>query len=289
MKKKYLFLSFSILFFIAGMILLIVSAMANLSAFNPLYTMFAAFPQLQYYELFLISAVSSFISAICFIVIWAVSRFTLVNRKITAASAIIVSALFCITISALGINAYDNYSEKGVYTDITADYEKPDEKYMDFYPYFDEITNSTGAVPYYSLNEYRLNDSILRTSQVYSDIVGENAKEVTITIDYFESGKSYLMSKYESEKLLYESTDENGNVISSDNIVEKDYKGHECLIILLDSEKRVIIKDDDFYLSAIIQDDSNLLNLNEAEFTSFAFEQFELFANTEAFDDMQSF
>lgn len=288
-KAKTIYIVLSVLFFIAGIVLLIILATANLTAFNPLYTMFSGFTQLRYYGLWFILSISSFISAVCFFVIWVVTRFTSVSSRITGAFAIIIAVLFCITLSSASVNAYINYSEKGVYTDIAKDYEKPDEEYMAFFPYFDEITDSTNAVPYYSLNEYRLNDSVLRTSQVYSDIADENAKDVTITIDYFTSDKWYLMSKYESEKLLSENSDENGNAISSDNIVEKDYKGHECLIILLNSEKRVIIKDDDFYFSAIVQDDSNVLNLNESEFTSFAFEQFDLIANTDAFDDMQSF
>lgn len=277
------------MFFIAGIVLLIISATANLTAFNPLYTMFAGFTQLRYYEFWLISSVSSFISAVCFMIIWAVSRLTSVSGKITNSSAIIVAVLFCITLLAVGVNAYDNYSEKGVYTDISTDYEKPDEKYTEFFPYFDEIMDLTNSVPYYSLNEYRLNDSVLRTSQLYSDIAEENAKSVTITIDYFESGKPYLMSKYENEKLLYENSDENGNALSTDNIVKQDYQGNECLLILLKSEKRFIIKDEDFYFSAIIQDESNALNLSEDEFTAFAAEQFELIANTDVFDEMPSF
>lgn len=288
-KAKAIYIALFILFFIAGMVLLLISAITNLTAFNPLYTMYAGFTKLRYYELYLISTVASFISAICFMIIWAVSRFTSVSGKITGLFAVAVAVLFCVTVSVFGINAYNNYSEKGVYTDISMDYEKPDEKYMAFFPYFDEITDLTGAVPYYSLMEYRLNDSVLRTAQVYSDIAEENAKSVTVTIDYFESDKQYLMSKYESEKFLYENSDENGNALYTDSIVTQDYKGHECLLITLETEKRFIIKDDDFYFSAIVQDEFDLLNLSEEEFTAFACEQLELIAGTDVFDDLQSF
>ena len=176
-KAKTIYIVLSVLFFIAGIVLLIILATANLTAFNPLYTMFSGFTQLRYYGLWFILSISSFISAVCFFVIWVVTRFTSVSSKITGAFAIIIAVLFCITLSSASVNAYINYSEKGVYTDIAKDYEKPDEEYMAFFPYFDEITDSTNAVPYYSLNEYRLNDSVLRTSQVYSDIADEMYSE----------------------------------------------------------------------------------------------------------------
>lgn len=282
-------MSLFILFFIAGIILLIVTAFTNLTEFNPLYTMLATFTKLRYYELLFTSAILSFAAAICFIIIWGISKFTTVNSKITVSLAVIVAVLFCSMIIPKGINAYSNYSEKGVYTDITKDYEKPDDDYLKFFPYFDEIMNLTEAIPYYSLNEYSLNDSVLRTSQVYNDIADENADRITITIDYFKSDKSYLMSKYENEKLLYETTDENGNKLRTSKIKKQNYEDNECLIILLYSEKRFIIKGSDFYFSAIVQDDSNVLDIDEVEFVDFAEEQFELIADTDIFTTMPSF
>lgn len=290
MKKiNIVYISLSILFFLVGIILFIASTLTNLTEFNSLYTINTGFTQLRYYEFLIISVILSFISAVCFLIIWALSKFTALSSKITVLLAIIIAIIFCSVLITFGINAYSNYSEKGVYTDITKDYEKPNDDYLKFFPYFDEVTNLTETVPYYSLNEYSLNDSVLRTSQIYNDIADENTENITITIDYFESDKSYLMSKYESEKLLYETSDENGNGLNADNTVKQNYKNYECLVIFLDSEKRFIIKDSNFYFSVIVQDESNMLDIDEEKFVSFSEKQFELMSDTDIFAAMPSF
>lgn len=275
-----------ILFFIAGTVFLIISSITNLSEFNPLYTLLAGFSQLRYYELFLTLSLSSFICSVCFIIIWVIARFTTLNNKITAFFAILIAVLFCVTNSLAGINAYENFSEKGVYTDITKDYEKPDEKYMPFFPYCDKLAECTNTIPYYSLNQYKMNGSFLRTAQIFNDLVDDDLDKVTITVDYFESDKTYMMSKYNSEKFLYETTDELGNTLSPDDIVKNTYDGNECLLIFLDTEKRCIIKGENFYYSAIVQDEANMLNINEKEFTSFAYQEFDLISTTDLYNGM---
>lgn len=288
MKKAHIiYLSLSVIFLISGMVFLIVCSMENLTEFNPLYTFTTGgFTKLRYYELFLTLAVSLLICAVCFLIIWIVSKFTRINGKFTAVTAILVVALFCSSAGYAGINALNNYSEKGVYTDISDDYQQPAEEYLEFFPYFDDMKKITDAVPYYSLTEYKLNNSILRTSQIYTDSVDENAADITVTTDYFESNKSYMMTKYTAEKIFYETTDEYGNTLNSSSITERDYEDHKLIMILLETEKRFIIKNDAFYFSIIIQDNSNSLNINEEEFVNLAIEQFELISDSNVFNNM---
>lgn len=288
-KLNIVYISLFALFFIAGIVLLVITlGVINLTEFNPLYTMLAGYTQLRYYELFLTASMLSFASSICFLIIWAISKFTNADRKITVSLAVIIAIVFCSVLISKGINAYSNYCEKSVYTDIFKVYEKPDDNVMEFFPNFDDITNSTATDPYYSLSECSLNNSVLRTSQIFNDIADENGSRIAITIDYFKSDKYYLMSKYKSEKLLYEITDENGNELKSSEIKKQNYKNNECLIILLDTEKRLIIKGSDFYFSAIVQDDINILDIDEKEFVDFAKKQFELMSDTKIFEDMPS-
>lgn len=277
-KTKMIYLPLAIVFLITGIVFLIISATRNLSTFNSLYTMLSGFTQLRYYELFLMLAISSFICFILLIIIWAISKFTIINTKITTISAIIIIILFLAITIFNGINVYKNYSEKGIYTDITQEsYQKPDDIYSDYFPYTDSIIKSTGAIPYYSLQEYELNNSVLKTSQMYSDIANENMKNITITIDYFESNKEYMMSKYNAEKYLYETADESGNTITSENIHNKAYKNYHYAVIILKTEKRFIMKDSNFYFSVIVQEDTDSLKINEKEFVDFSLKQFELF------------
>lgn len=275
-----------ILFFIAGIVFIIITSFQNLSEFNPLYTMLSGFSQLRYYELFLTLSLSSFICSVCFITIWVIARYNNLNNKVTAFFAILIAVLFCVTNSLAGFNAYKNFSEKGVCTDITKESEKPDEKYMPFFPYCDKIAECTNNIPYYSLDQYKMNGTILRTAQIFYDSADDDSDGITITVDYFESDKTYMMSKYNSEKYWYETTDELGNTLSPKDIVKNTYDGNDCLLIFLDTEKRCIIKGENFYYSAIVQDEANMLNINEKEFTSFAYQEFDLISTTDLYNGM---
>lgn len=291
MKKKnklyIIYLILSVLFFLSGVIFLIISLFSNISEFSPLFTLTTGgFTKLRYYELFLTLAVTSLAGGVCFFIIWLCARLTKSKHKVIFASAaVVIVLLFCSFNAFAGYNAVNNYTEKGVYTDFSADYQQPDE-YLKFFPLTDKFIDITEFMPYYSLCEYRINGSVLRTSQMFSDSTDENFSDITVTADYFESDKSYMMTKYEAEKVFCETVDENGNNIDQNCIKVSEYKNHLCLIITLDSEKRLIIKDDNFYFSFAIQDSSNSLNISEDEFANLGREQFELMANTNDFENM---
>ena len=57
-------------------------------------------------------------------------------------------------------------------------------------------------------------------------------------------------------------------------------------MIILSTEKRFIIKDDNFYFSMSVQDDSNSLNLDDNEFAQLCCEQFELFSDSDNFKNL---
>ena len=82
------------------------------------------------------------------------------------------------------------------------EYQTPDDEYLKFYPF----TDINEPAPYYLLNVYELDGSVLRTAQMFTDAVGDGFADVTVTTDYFKSDKLYMMSKYKGEKIFYETT-----------------------------------------------------------------------------------
>lgn len=288
-KNFYLiYLILSVLFFLSGVIFLVVSLFSNISEFSPLFSMTTGgFTQLRYYELFLALAVSSLVCGVCFFIVWLCAKLTKSKQKVIYASAAVVIAVLFFTFNAFAAyNAVNNYTEKSIYTDFADDYQQPDDEYIKFFPLADKFIDITEFMPYYSLSEYEINGSVLRTSQMFSDSTDESFSDISVTVDYFESDKSYMMTKYEAEKVFCETVDENGNNIDQNRIKESEYKNHLCLTITLDAEKRLIIKDDNLYFSFTIQDSSNSFNISEDEFVELGCEQFELMANSKNFENM---
>lgn len=283
MKKINIFyIVLTVLFFFSGLVFLIVSYVLNISEFNSLsiLLMLDGFTKLRYYELILSLSVSSFIAGVFSLIILISSLLIKSKKKAVFVSAsLVIVLLFCVFNSFAAYNAVNNYSEKGVYTDIMNEYQTPDDEYLKFYPFID----INEPAPYYSLNVYELDGSVLRTAQMFTDAVGDGFADVTVTTDYFESDKLYMMSKYKGEKIFYETTDEYFEELSPDSIKEYEYENYKCFMIILSTEKRFIIKDDNFYFSISVQDDSNSLNLDNNEFAQLCCEQFELFSDSDNF------
>lgn len=283
MKKINIFyIVLTVLFFFSGLVFLIVSYVLNISEFNSLSILLMSdgFTKLRYYELILSLSVSSFIAGVFSLIILIISLLIKSKKKAVFVSAsLVIVLLFCVFNSFAAYNAVNNYSEKGVYTDIMNEYQTPGDEYLKFYPF----TDINEPAPYYSLNVYELDGSVLRTAQMFTDAVGDGFADVTVTTDYFESDKLYMMSKYKGEKIFYETTDEYFEELSPDSIKEYEYENYKCFMIILSTEKRFIIKDDNFYFSISVQDDSNSLNLDDNEFAQLCCEQFELFSDSDNF------
>lgn len=286
MKKiNILFIALTVLFFFSGLVFLIVSYVLNISEFNSLSILLMSdgFTKLRYYELILSLSVSSFIAGVFSLIILISSLLIKSKKKAAFVSAsLVIVLLFCVFNSFAAYNAVNNYSEKGVYTDIMNEYQTPDDEYLKFYPFID----INEPAPYYSLNVYELDGSVLRTAQMFTDAIGDGFADVTVTTDYFESDKPYMMSKYKGEKIFYETTDEYFEELSPDSIKEYEYENYKCFMIILSTEKRFIIKDDNFYFSMSVQDDSNSLNLDDNEFAQLCCEQFELFSDSDNFKNL---
>lgn len=277
MKKiNNILLILSILFGIAGVVFIILFVTKTVSGTSYIYI---DTPQLRYLTLFLRLSVASCSSAVFLIIAFMIAKAKFTEKAFFFVSLVISAAIFC-GISAPAVNAAINdYSEHSIYTDIQKESDEPEAVYLKYFPYFNEIKKKTDAAPYFSLNEYSIENSTLKSSQIYNSGAGEY--NIIITTDYFETDKAYLINKYTAEKGSIELYDEELNELPAGTIKKREFKGYNCYVTTLKTEKRFKIQEDNYYFTLTVTDDHNVLGIDEAAFLELGISQFELLRNEE--------
>ncbi|MFR5875702.1 MAG: hypothetical protein ACLUFN_04360 [Eubacterium sp.] len=240
--------------------------MNNISEFSPFIS---GISNLKYIPLFFKLSVMSFAISILFIILYVVTVKSFLNQKIVNVFIIILLILFCsITLPSI-ISTESNYDEFSVFDDSN----KPRKNVEEFFPYYDFIADNTEYVPYYSFSKYSINGNTYISSQIFSyenesDMIDSNS--VSITIDYFESNKDYMMGKYNAEKSFLYSSDENGKALPSDLIQHGNADGYQYDVIILNNEKRFIIEKDNYYFTLVLEN----MDITNEEFIVLGLEQF---------------
>lgn len=277
MKKYYIVsILLSILSFTTALVFLMLSGVKNISEFSPLSFDYS---QLRYIDLFLSLCIASFVAAILFFATYAIGKLKYFGRSFFAISLVVTVIVFTAVTAPNAVTAVKDYSEYAVYTDIQKDEDIPVEKYIDYFPCFDKIYNATGFTPYFSISEYKLGTSILKTSQLFNNDGSPDAKDLGITIDYFETDKSYLMSKYQFEKSAVETTDEEGNPLPASTVQQENYGGYMCNITVLKTEKRLKIQGENYYFTLTVDDEANDLQMDNNALLQLGISQLELLKN----------
>lgn len=287
MRKKYLSLTFSILFLIAGIVFLFLYGMNYISDFVPLSM---GSSMLEYLPIFFVLSISSFAAfALLFVLFFAEYKIIMAKPLYFSAFAIIMAAFIIVnSVNAAGI--IGTYRDNSYYYDEDLKDEFPEsynkERHIaavnKYFPYFSEITDvSDGIEPYYSYTNYSFDGTSYTATQIFSQLLPENGTEseylvdITFTAEYFTTDKSYLMGKYIAEQSTLFATDENAKALPENAVKQENKNGRDFLIYSSDTYKVFCMADKNGYYSVCFKDGNNDLKLSKDDFINYCFEQYQ--------------
>lgn len=271
LNKKIILITLCILSLFVFCVLMGLYLFSNLSEYVP---MSPGITNLMYLPMFLWGSVSSFVLSVIFLALILIQIKTDINIKIFVAVVVVILVVFCsFNVSNIikNIKSFDEETYFSAMNDMDI-MSSPNEKIAKFFPYYSKMEKNAKQTPYYAFSTYKLNETIYRVYQIECNDYENNC---SFTAEYLSTDKQYLLNKFNSEKSIYYSIDENGEQLNSSLIKHESYNGIEYDIIEQSTEKMILFSNENYYFLFHYQDSMNILDLSTQTFKELAFEQFE--------------
>lgn len=269
-NKKFIIITFFILFLLMGVIFLSLYYSKNLSEY---LSMGSGLTNLMYLPMFLTGGLSALAVAVFLSVLLLIQIKSIISTKLLISILVITLVGFSV-FNVVNVFKYYTSYEEVTYFSAMDDMDNmlpPEESVAKFFPFYESMETSANQTPYYAFSEYKLDNTIYKIAQIECN---DYENFCAFTTEYFETDKSYLSSKFISEKSFHYSLNEDGELLNTALIQHERYNDIEYDLIEQSTEKIIIISDDGYYFLFHYQDSMNLLNLSTQEFLDTAYEQF---------------
>lgn len=269
MRKKKVSIVLCLVFLFIGIVLLCLFFSLNISEYS---STTLGFTNLMYLPMFLFSSISSFVVSILFLIIYFIQAKSDINTRLFIFIISFIFIVFCSFNIVNVVKNYRAYDEETYFSAIENDenMQSPQKNILRFFPYYSDMEKKTNQLPYYSFSTYKMNNTVYKISQIFCN---DYEKECSFTAEYFTSDKSYLSSKFISEKNIHYSKNENGESLDLSLIKSDTYGDINYDIIEQSTEKMILVFNDEYSFMFHYQDSMNILKLSTQEFVNLAFEQ----------------
>jgi hypothetical protein len=277
-KKRICLFVLSVMFIISGFVFTILLGSNYISEIIPFHS---GFSSLEYINLFFSLMVSSYAVGIVLLCAYIILKLKRLGSKFFVIILALTIIPFIVVNVYVGVSDISSYSEEGM-SNFGNVSDGLNEAYSEYFPCYYDMVDDDLALPYYFLYEYKIKNSVYRISQITTDGVVEDGKykDKAISVEYFETDKPYLLSKYKSEKYFIESLDDDGNDLDTSNIKEIQYEGYTCSVTILDTSQRFVIQGDNYYFNLYVDDADKDLNIDEQKLIELGIQQYNLMKNS---------